>query len=674
LLYSVIVHLANPVIPEDDAYIIYRYVDNLVAGNGLVYNLGQHVFGASTPLYILWLAGLKAIVRNVPTPILAVRLNFVFYVATALGVFLLLTRLLSPMSGVCCPAVVGRRTSDASSVELQSALLAGLFALRTDLLYVSLGGMEALLFTGMVVWTLWALAARRVRLAGVVAGLSVLARPEGVLLAGVTLIAGLATTGKLGSQDARIPRRRGWLPLLAGLVTPGLVWVVFAFAYYGTPIYHSITAKAAPLYPLPRGAALRDVWAAIQVWTSGGVFPTWPLLAAVLLVAAAVGYVLTLRREHRVSWFTFMPAAFLLILVLFYWVSNPLMFGWYYPVLETLWFASLAVGLILLARAVAQLSPRRPGLSGASRRVASAWVIRALLLLILGYPVLRAPARQLVQGESPFRMTTESDSVRLRVEAYREAAQWLNHVTPEGVSLVGAEIGSLGYYYKGPVIDACALVSPEALPFLPVPDSERYSPGCGAIGRALVRRLQPELIVSMGTFAGKSLSNWDWFWVNYSRLRQIPLPHSLWGTRTVDLYVRRNGPVAERLAVTESLSAYQLRARLDALLARCLSGLDEIRTILWPPQFGDESRRPGSTSPRMLTYPDLYEEAAKGGRQFDDYLPALALWVFGTAGGHPELMRYMDEGESYASGPYLFTLLAVDPETTVAAYVVTKNQ
>jgi peptidoglycan/LPS O-acetylase OafA/YrhL len=94
LVYGVAAHFTNGVYPEDDAYITYRYVDNLVAGKGLVYNSGVHVFGASSPLYILWLAGLKLLARGTPTPNLAVHLNFIFYLATGFGLWLLLRRLL----------------------------------------------------------------------------------------------------------------------------------------------------------------------------------------------------------------------------------------------------------------------------------------------------------------------------------------------------------------------------------------------------------------------------------------------------------------------------------------------------------------------------------------------------------------------------------------------------
>src|ERR1043165_7436790 len=41
----------------DDALITFRYVENLVAGHGFVYNTGEHVLGTTTPLFTLLLSG-----------------------------------------------------------------------------------------------------------------------------------------------------------------------------------------------------------------------------------------------------------------------------------------------------------------------------------------------------------------------------------------------------------------------------------------------------------------------------------------------------------------------------------------------------------------------------------------------------------------------------------------
>ena len=45
----------------DDAFITFRYADNIAAGHGFVYNLGQRVLGTSTPLFTFILSTLSAL-------------------------------------------------------------------------------------------------------------------------------------------------------------------------------------------------------------------------------------------------------------------------------------------------------------------------------------------------------------------------------------------------------------------------------------------------------------------------------------------------------------------------------------------------------------------------------------------------------------------------------------
>ena len=81
--WAVYVHFATAVVPFDDAYISYRYAENLAAGRGLVYNAGERVFGSSTPLYVLWLTALRLLLPG-DLAAAAVRTNAIGFVAAAL--------------------------------------------------------------------------------------------------------------------------------------------------------------------------------------------------------------------------------------------------------------------------------------------------------------------------------------------------------------------------------------------------------------------------------------------------------------------------------------------------------------------------------------------------------------------------------------------------------------
>ena len=45
----------------DDAYVTFRYVENAVAGHGLVYNVGERALGATSGLYLLRPTGLATL-------------------------------------------------------------------------------------------------------------------------------------------------------------------------------------------------------------------------------------------------------------------------------------------------------------------------------------------------------------------------------------------------------------------------------------------------------------------------------------------------------------------------------------------------------------------------------------------------------------------------------------
>ncbi len=517
LIYALSTHLASEVVPEDDAFITYRYAENLRAGNGPVYNPGQKVFGISSPAYLAWLAGIGTVFPHVPIPDLAVRANAIFFVVAVIALYLLLRRL------------VGSTPIAAS--------LAGLFALRPDMLQASLGGMEPFLFSAIMALSLWAVFSGRHNLAALLAGISILVRPEGVFLAVAVCIAWLRAV------------RPHPATFFCCLLLPPLIWIIFGFAYYGTPIYHSLIAKARPLYVLPVGHAADLTMKEIGYWTLAGFFNKetglMPLLPGVLffLALVAVRFARSVR-NHPVlpppgAKHPFFPWDVLLLvfLLLFYILTNPLMFVWYFPPIAILWMCTTVASLLGLIR---RTDPTRPWRK---------WLLVLLLLGIFLIPPLRLFVSQLQASRSWLEIPLDKKAYRLRVHAYRAAAEWLNPRVPAGTVLAAPEIGALGYYYQpgidrtiskryapGPVLDACGLVSPEAIPFLPVPEEERSGPG--AIPRGLIKQERPDVVVTMARYAYLSLYRSQWFQSTYTLVHQVSMEESLWGSKTVEIFFR----------------------------------------------------------------------------------------------------------------------------------------
>jgi hypothetical protein len=504
--YGAILHFTCGVYPEDDAFITYRYVENIIAGHGPVYNVGQYVFGVSCPLYLAVLVVLKGILGFIPLPELAVRANFLPWLLAGVGMFFLLRRLIQ--------------------CDWAAALVAAAFVVRDDLLRASTGGMESSLFVALMLWALWALAEERFLVAAALAGLSAPVRVEGALLCLLVGVVWLC-----------LNRRRPATFILV-LAAPSLVWTIFGLSWYGTPIYHSIVAKSRPLYPLPIGHALRNILFELDYRTLGNLSPhgttndpeKWhfAIKSAVLIALASLaawGYLPKRLRSDEsppaVQYPLFAAAAVLFLLfLLFYSVANPLMFPWYYPPLMALWVVVLTAGVSRIAA-----GPRKT-------------FLLASLCTFFAATTLFQPIGRAIAGRSFSDIGIESNPVRTRIAAYRAAAEWLNETIPADTTVLGPEIGSLGYYYRGRVLDACGLTSPEAVPFLPVPASERWSPDLGAIPLGLVKSFRPPVIVTMSLFASRSLYEDRWFRESYVCVRNFQFPQPVWGSSTFDVFIR----------------------------------------------------------------------------------------------------------------------------------------
>jgi hypothetical protein len=494
-------HLTSHVLPHDDAYIIFRYVENLLAGKGLVYNEGERVFGVSSPLYFLWLCTLKLFMPSRSLPVLAVRLNITFFLLSAAAAYAIVCRWSEKRPLACFAAVF--------------------FCINEGLLEDSLGGMESFMFSALTLWSLYFVSRGAYIGSGLLSGLSALARPEGVLVAATCTVAWL------------IYSRRSFPRYVLALCLPSLVWLLFAQTYFGTVVPHSILAKARPLYPLPRGDGLVQMVNHITAWTFGerlwtarAIRPAMALQLAEIAILAVVGSA-TLRALK--AW----TAALLFALfIIFYSVTNAAVSPWYLPTVYTVWLILLLVGTpITMDWLSRRWCPR--GLGG-GWITSLRYVPLALVLVFSNVDGIREMrANQWIPKPS---------SIRLRVVGYERAARWMNLHFPQGTRVAAPEIGALGYYWDGPVLDVCGLVSSEALPFLPVPDDQRDSPYVGAISSELVEILRPDAIATLAIFARRSLLATAWFHTMYELVHREPLPETVWESPDVLIYRLRHTP------------------------------------------------------------------------------------------------------------------------------------
>jgi len=524
LAFAVWAHWQVPVLPIDDGYIHLRYVRNILTGVGPVYNAGQRVMGSSSPLYVAWLTALGWVTGAGDLEALAVRSNALWYVC-------------------CMVAMAGmlRQMSDSWPLAL---LLGSAAALFTPMLAVSTGAMEPYLWGALVLGCLWAQGARHRRTAATLAGLAAVARPEGLLLLGLWGLRWLAERpARERGHDTRQRRDGREMALALG---PLAIWIAVSTSYYGTPLPQSVLAKASGLYPLDSNYVPDRLAELFPAWIGGGALAWNPpasepasggfisFAQGLMPWLAMAGVLATRRARQRGAWGA---AAMLAMLCLFYILGRTMLLEWYLPLIWVLWYPAVFGGAATLLSSAWEKGRTRHSRWHGALAVGTA--------ILLGTVFVTGPARgalELLRRENVATIVSE-DPVRMRVLAYQQAGRWLNRVAPAGARLAGTEVGTLGYYYPGYIIDACALVSPEALRYLPVPMTERYAATDGVIANALVRDLQPEYVASMPTFAGASIMRDPWFLAHYKQAAAFRLPQPLWGSENVLVWERTEPPL-----------------------------------------------------------------------------------------------------------------------------------
>jgi hypothetical protein len=388
--------------PIDDAYITFRYARNLASGLGFVYNPGAAVLGTTTPGYTLLL---------VPPAWLGLDLARVSWVLAA-GCDLLTAWLLY---------LLGRRSGRPWTGVLAALLL--LLAPKF-VAWSSVSGMETSLYVLALVATAWLYERGWQWATAVVAGLALWVRPDALLL--------LAAVGLYARLSGR-----GWLlrpAALAGAVA--LPWVLFSWWYFGSPVPASVLAKASS----------NDLTAAQSVLALGGHFlATW--YERLLLLPFLAGLVLTLRQGG--------PGRLLLLWGLLYGAvfGAAGAFGhhlWYFVPLYVPYFWCASAGLLALPPLLATLTRTQGGwLPVQPATPARGWLAGGVLAGLLLWQLRLAHGH--VAAEHA-----------VREHLYREVATSLTSVS-HGEALAATEVGVLGWYFQGPVLDLVGLVSPEAI-------------------------------------------------------------------------------------------------------------------------------------------------------------------------------------------------------------------
>lgn len=467
----------------DDAYISYRYADNLVQGQGLVYNPGERVEGITNLLWTLLVAaGLAAgMEANVAGHVLGLA------------------------SG--CAALVAAQALAGVGLARSRAWIAGLapWVLLSSGAFVlwATSGMETALFAAAAAGALAAQAAGRLGWASAAACAATLVRPEGALVALVVFGFHLGSSWREGWRAWRWP---------AAFALALLLLTGFRVAYYGSALPNTFYAKVggvplrlgvdyllsflrdgavlllpaaavAPLLdPRWRPAAVTCVLGAVYVVAVGGdVFPQGRFLVPLLplLAALALRGVVATYEAHRYAGLLLAPS----IPAAICWQvfgRVPAAVVFYLALLLFAWLGAIALG----------------------RR----WILPAAAAVLSGLAATSLLAGSGADWEELQRSFRESKRVadlkRARTKfgvlermGFMRAQTLLARAEPVRLVAAGA-IGSFGYYSRLPIVDIYGIVDPEiARSEAPLPEGAVLLPGHQRSDVDRVFALEPDYIL-----------------------------------------------------------------------------------------------------------------------------------------------------------------------------------
>lgn len=474
----------------DDAYITYRYVRNLLSGNGFVFNPGEHILGTTTPLYTLLLTLIGAPFGS------GADLILLAWIGNAIaGVFVCIMIL-----------AIGKRLGHQGAGMATAAI----WAIAPMGVTFAIGGMETSLFIALVLASFhFHLAGQRTWLAACAAAV-LLTRPDGLLFLAPLGIEQIRQVWK-GQSDG------SWQQIatpVAVLVIPLGLWAVFATAYFGSPITHSVTAKVAAYQLAPEAATVRLLQHYATPFLGHITFGNWWIAVGLivfpaLFVVGAIGLI----RSGVETWPLFVApwlyfAAFS--------IANPLIFRWYLAPPLPLYMFGILVGVSRLSKdlRVPQLLPL---------------CTTAFLLMTLNGWVLHP-------DHGPDRPAPEMAYIKLEL-LYEQVGRELR-TEIEGDQVIGAgDVGALGYFSGARILDTLGIISPQATSFYPA-DPELYVINY-AVPPELVSTLAPDYLVILEAYGRGGLLQDARFQQEYDKVADLET--DIYGSRGMLVFHRASG-------------------------------------------------------------------------------------------------------------------------------------
>jgi len=392
--------------PLDDAWIHLTYARNFAEHGEWAFRLGEKSAGSTAPLWTFLLS-------------LGYFLNLAPYIWTFFLGWLALTAL-----GISAETVarklVGSYQSNAPWVGI-------FFVLAWHLTWSAVSGMETLLH-GLVVFVVLAaliVGTRRYLALGLLVGLSVWVRPDGLTLLGPIFLTALLV------ETSWSARGKAFLRIALGFGALFFFYLLFNLALSGNPMPNTFYAKQ---------AEYEHVWLS-KTFAERFVDYLLPILASpfLVLIPGALMWLLKIIRTR--NWGALTGVIWFFGYVAIYFMRLPAyQHGRYIiPALPILYLWGM-LGFIEY-----MTSPQ------ANKRIVFLWqsltVVLSIVFMFIG-------ARQNAHDV----YWIESEMV--------ETAKWVQQNVPPDALLAVHDIGALGYYVPNPIVDLAGLITPDVVPFI----------------------------------------------------------------------------------------------------------------------------------------------------------------------------------------------------------------
>ena len=455
--------------PLDDAWIHQTYARNLAQTGQLAYLPGQPSAGSTSPTWSFILS--VAYMLEIDFRLWTYLVGCLALATTACLTYRLFLRLPPLRPGTVAPSQGKRGSSRVGRTwlgewaEPKAALLAGLLcAMEWHLVWASVSGMETILFTALSLALLEYyfnhIAAVHVPQAsgshgqageptsvhkeqtivraigiGLLAGVLVLTRPEGVVLAGLVLLGMVGVPWPSTRDEFRLRLVAAGVALaaMAAALSP---YVAFNLRTSGTIFPNTFYAKQA------------EYRTELPIWTR-----LWRVLSPTLVGAQALllpgfiysVYYLAARLRERRNWPAVLPVVWWLAILSLYAVRLPVSY-------QHSRYTMPSIPLLILDGVWGTAQMIRPHSARMwvrilSRAVPAAAAILALLFWWRGASVYRDDVG-FIEGEMV------------------AVSRWLGENSAPGDLIAVHDIGAIGYLTDRPLLDLAGLITPEVIPFI----------------------------------------------------------------------------------------------------------------------------------------------------------------------------------------------------------------